>query len=204
MLEELQKTSGVEEEKWAAVPRIIQGDWLTVQNIRAARKDRADDVDSMERVEYVDELSALWHYALNATHMTTRVHFGNAMLDPGSLAKHKGLLNRNWDVAKPNYADAKALIRHSLIARILYSVLLQTGLRRWSDLANWKPTVSDLGDFARDFVNEYTSTRMAKKTTAQHDDYWAHSIYFIRDALVFCVFEQAISEADAGPVLRVL
>ncbi|KAI0317122.1 hypothetical protein OF83DRAFT_1172279, partial [Amylostereum chailletii] len=115
-----------------------------------------------------------------------------------------GLLNRNWDVAKPNYADAKALIRHSLIARILYSVLLQTGLHRWSDLANWKPTISDLGDFARDFVNEYTSTCMAKKAKAQHDDYRAHSIYFIRDALVFCMFEQAISEADAGPVLRVL
>ncbi|KJA15502.1 hypothetical protein HYPSUDRAFT_103171, partial [Hypholoma sublateritium FD-334 SS-4] len=36
------------------------------------------------------------------------------------------------------------------------------------------------------------------------DDYLAHSIYFIRDALLFCEFEHAVSFADAGRVLRVL
>lgn len=52
-----------------------------------------------------------------------RIHFGNATTDPGSLAKHKGLLDRTWDANKPNYADAKALIRHSLVSRILYTAM---------------------------------------------------------------------------------
>jgi hypothetical protein len=82
-----------------------------------------DDINDMERLAYVEELSALWHFALNATHMIMRLHFGDSVLDPGSLARHKGLLNRTWDADKPNYADAKALIRHSLIARILYEVM---------------------------------------------------------------------------------
>lgn len=65
-----------------------------------------DDVTPMERLEYVEESSAVWHFALNAMHMIMRLHFGDSVLDPGSLAKHKGLLNRTWDTEKPNYADS--------------------------------------------------------------------------------------------------
>ena len=36
------------------------------------------------------------------------------------------------------------------------------------------------------------------------DDWQAHDIYFIRDALVFCEFEQAVAYADPGRVLRVM
>ncbi|KAJ7845214.1 hypothetical protein B0H14DRAFT_3455079 [Mycena olivaceomarginata] len=120
MLKALQEISGFPEEEWAAKARIVIGDWLTSNNIRGARKDRMDDIDAMERLDYVDELSALWHFALNATHMIMRLHFGDSVLDLGSLAKHKGLLNRTWDAEKLNYADAKALICHSLTSRILY------------------------------------------------------------------------------------
>lgn len=36
------------------------------------------------------------------------------------------------------------------------------------------------------------------------DDWLAHDIYFIRDALFFCEFEQAVAYADPGRILRVL
>ncbi|KAJ7795466.1 hypothetical protein B0H14DRAFT_3554157 [Mycena olivaceomarginata] len=103
--------------------RIFVGDWLTSNNLHAARRDRTDDINAMERLEYADELSAPWHFALQATHMIMRTHYGQAVEDPASLAAHKGLLNRKWDVNKPNYAAAKSLIRHSLIARILHCVI---------------------------------------------------------------------------------
>ena len=77
----------------------------------------------MERLDYTEEISALWHFALQATHMLMRAHYGRAGLDPTSLASHKGLLRRTWDVSKPNYAASKSLIRHSLIARILHIVM---------------------------------------------------------------------------------
>jgi hypothetical protein len=57
------------------------------------------------------------------THLLMRAHYSNATTDPTSLAAHKGLLGRVWDVKKPNYAAAKSLIRHSLIARILHIVM---------------------------------------------------------------------------------
>ncbi|KAJ7714683.1 hypothetical protein B0H14DRAFT_3901740 [Mycena olivaceomarginata] len=193
--------SGLSESEWAARARIIVGDWLTSNNLRGARRDRMDDINSMERLDYVEELSALWHFALNATHMIMRLHFGDSVLDPGSLAKHKGLLNRTWDAEKPNYADAKALIRHSLISRILYEVIR---IKRWADLAKWKPTVEELTEFAQDFVAHFTEAIRTEQAKNINDDYYAHSQYFIRDALIFCAFEHAVAFADAGRVLRVL
>lgn len=38
----------------------------------------------------------------------------------------------------------------------------------------------------------------------KEDDWNAHDIYFLRDALFFCEFEQAVAYADAGRVIRVL
>ncbi|KAJ7936398.1 hypothetical protein B0H13DRAFT_1589664 [Mycena leptocephala] len=173
MLKALQELSGLAESEWASKARIIVGDWLTSNNIRGARRDRMDDINSMERLEYVEELSALWHFALNATHMIMPLHFGDSVLDPGSLAKHKGLLNRTWDAEKPNYSK-------------------------------WKPTLPELEKFAQDFVKDFTEAINTEHAKNINDDYHAHSQYFIRDALIFCVFEHGVAFADAGVVLLLL
>lgn len=123
VLEAICQRTSLTVKQWSAKTRLILGDWLTSANLRAARRDRADDIDTMERLEYTEELSMLWHFALQSMHMIMRTHLGNSVLDPTSLAAHKGLLGRVWDVNKPNYAAAKALIRHSLIARILHIVM---------------------------------------------------------------------------------
>ena len=101
----------------------MQGDWLTSSNLRKARRERKDDIDTFERLEYVEEVSALWHFALNATHTLMRTYFGNAVTNPASLAAAKGLLRRTWDANKPNYAAAKALARHVFCAKTLRSVM---------------------------------------------------------------------------------
>lgn len=38
----------------------------------------------------------------------------------------------------------------------------------------------------------------------KEDDWNAHDIYFMHDALFFCEFEQAVAYADAGRVIQVL
>ena len=99
-------------EKWSANMRLVLGDWLTSSNLRAARHDCEDDVNAIEQLEYVEELSNLFHFALQATHMLMRTHYGQAILDPTSLAAHKGLLTCTWDINKPNYTAVKALVQH--------------------------------------------------------------------------------------------
>lgn len=76
----------------------------------------------------------------------------------------------------------------------------------FSELSTWEPTPEELSKFAHNFIDKYTSTKRAEEAKAVNDDYLAHSIYFIRDALLFCEFEHAVtvSYADAGRVLRVL
>ncbi|KAG6874447.1 hypothetical protein C0992_007674 [Termitomyces sp. T32_za158] len=205
VLKEIQERSMLSEEEWSSKVRIIQGDWLTSSNLRAARRDRFDDVNSMERVEYVAELSALFHFALQMSHAIMRTHYGHAVRNPSCLAAHKGLLNRTWDVNKPNYAAAKSLIRHSLIARIIHCVMVKKNFTRRATLEKWRPTISELQDMASTVAREFTTSAAARTAQVEgHDDWMAHSIYFMRDSLFFCEFEDAVSHADPGRVIRVL
>lgn len=124
VLEKMRQRSTLTVSQWVSKLRIFCGDWLTSANFRGARRDRSDDHNSMERLEYGFPLSTLWHYALQATHMIMRTHFGHSVVeDPTCLRAHKDLLHRTWDANKPNYAASKALIRHSLIARLLNIIM---------------------------------------------------------------------------------
>lgn len=122
LLEAIQERAQMTREEWSETVRILSGDWLTSRNYRLARRDRADDRTRFHRLEYVQELSQLFHFALQATQMIIRTHLGNGIEDPTSLSAHKGLLRRTWDTNKANYAAAKSLIRHSLIGRIQHAI----------------------------------------------------------------------------------
>lgn len=125
VLEEIQQMLSLPPDEFSKKLRIICGDLGTVRNLRAARRDRMDDVDSMEQLKYIQELSQLFHWALNAVHMLVRVHLDNSVQDPGSLSNHKDKLDRKWDVNvnRPDYAAAKSLLRHSFTARLFDCVM---------------------------------------------------------------------------------
>ncbi|KAI0691455.1 hypothetical protein C8T65DRAFT_745440 [Cerioporus squamosus] len=150
------------------------------------------------------ELSALFHFALNATHMIMRTHFGNAISDPASLASDKGKLRRTWDAHKPNYAAAKSLIRHGFIGRTLYRVMATEGMKGWSELRDWQPSFDDVVRLSEHIEKKFTRVDEARQAQVSGDDWYAHDIYFMRDTLLFLLFEHAVSTADAGIVLRVL
>ncbi|KAJ6599467.1 hypothetical protein B0H10DRAFT_2323100 [Mycena sp. CBHHK59/15] len=183
-LQQAQERSTLPQKIWSAIWRIF--------------------IDAMERLEYVQELSAPFHFALQASHMLMRTHYGHAVKDPGSLAAHKGLLNRKWDVPKPNYAAAKSLIRHSLIARILHCVMVINGFTLYSELSGWQPTLADIQAIALAISTDFATATAAQKGQAAGDDWMAHSIYFIHDSLFFCMFEKAVSFSDPGQLIRVL
>ncbi|KAF9025520.1 hypothetical protein BDZ89DRAFT_1040554 [Hymenopellis radicata] len=135
----------------------------------------------MERLEYGFPLSTLWHYALQATHMVMRTHYGHSPVqDPTCLQAHKDWLNRTWDASKPNYAASKSPIRHSLIARILYIITYDSKKRRtWNTSRQWEPTLDELKSLVTD-IAENDAADQAKK---RKDDWAAHDAFFIRDAL---------------------
>lgn len=123
LMEKLRERSTVPEEEWSSSVRIILGDYLTSRNIRGAARLRVDDVNDMERLSYIQEISQLFHFSLNALHMIVRTHFGRGATDPGSLSAHKEVLGRTWDPNKPDYSNAKALVTHSLVARMWDAVM---------------------------------------------------------------------------------
>ncbi|KAJ7308756.1 hypothetical protein DFH08DRAFT_823784 [Mycena albidolilacea] len=74
-------------------------------------------------------------------------------------------------------------------------------IKRRADLSKWKPTPTELETFATEFVQDFTEAKNIEQAKNIEDNYYAHSQYFIRDALIFCVFEHAVAFADAGIVL---
>ncbi|KAE9394232.1 hypothetical protein BT96DRAFT_943321 [Gymnopus androsaceus JB14] len=92
-----------------------------------------DNINLMERLEYGEEM----------------------MTDPTSLAAHKGLLSQTWDTAKPNYAAAKSLIRHSLIAHLLHIVMVKKGWKKWSQLLEWQPVLEEVMQLAEIIQSEF-------------------------------------------------
>lgn len=124
LMDAIPERLGMSKEEFSSKVRPLQGDWLTVNNMRAAQRDRAQDDFPDERYENVVTISALWHFGMNAANMIIRTHEGHDIREPASLIHQKNLLRRSWNIEKPTYAAAKALIRHSLIARIFYTVML--------------------------------------------------------------------------------
>ncbi|KAJ3540198.1 hypothetical protein NMY22_g4401 [Coprinellus aureogranulatus] len=205
LLTAIQERSGLSQEEWAEHVRILSGDWLTSNNYRNARRERADDVSPFHRLEYVKEISQLFHFALNYTELLIRTHYGNVVEDPTSLASHKSFLRRVWDVNTANYAAVKSLVRHSLIARLLHIVMVDNGWNSHSDLAkNWRPTYDDLKATSAKIFKGWANTRAAEQAKEAKDDWTAHEVYFIRDVLLFLYFEEAVRTADPPRIYRCL
>lgn len=81
---------------------------------------------------------------------------------------------------------------------------VKQSILRFQGLEKWEPkTMNELLTLAKDIREQFASTMRAKAMKDLENDWAAHDIYFIRDVLLFLVFEQAVSYADAGRMLRV-
>jgi hypothetical protein len=78
------------------------------------------------------------------------------------------------------------------------------GFTLYSQLSGWQPSLEDIQAIALTISTDFATATAAKEAQAAGDDWMAHSIYFIRDSLFFCLFEKAVSFADPGQLIRVL
>lgn len=81
---------------------------------------------------------------------------------------------------------------------------MHNSFKKWSELEKWEPSLEELRILAEKIRLDFATANSARSAQEKQDDYMAHDIYFIHDALVFLEFEQGVSHADAGRVLRVL
>jgi hypothetical protein len=67
-----------------------------------------------------------------------------------------------------------------------------------SDLRDWQPTWAEFDKICASIVDDYASSEAADRAAAAGDDILQHGILFIRDALLFHEFSEAIRDADVG------
>ncbi|KZT36483.1 hypothetical protein SISSUDRAFT_1130344 [Sistotremastrum suecicum HHB10207 ss-3] len=209
VLQQIQERSGLSKEEMASRVRPIAGDLLTILNLVRARNERADDVSEFERLSYTFEVSQPFHMGMNAMVGIIRTHFGDSNVNPASLSSHKELLNRKWDPKKPNYADAKSLVEHSLVARLLDCTMKIKGYETYQDLYKVQPSFKELRELAEKIHTTYLDTRncgpiFAGSIPEQGDHVYGQSGLFSRDALLFFIFEHGVRNGDPGVLWEII
>ncbi|KAH9917480.1 uncharacterized protein B0H18DRAFT_958331 [Fomitopsis serialis] len=191
---------GLVEEVVVSELRLLVGDWLTIRNLRLMKDEVAEEFTAFARMDWVQEVAMPFHFQLNAMYMLFRTHLGfPGDNNPSSLEHHRMLLKRSkLDPKKPEYNKAKELVYHSLIARILDCTRTSLGYDNHQKLKSWKPKWEDFNAVVNKIVADYASTRAAHTALLTGDEVLAHSILFIRDALLFREFSEAIQDADVG------
>lgn len=111
---------GLTTEAASSMLRFFVGDWLTIRNLRLMKYIRATEPEAWGRMEWVQEAAMPFHFQLNAIYMLIRTHLGESDTDASCLDRHRTRLRRyKLDKKKPEYNQARELVEHSLIARLL-------------------------------------------------------------------------------------
>ncbi|KDQ17141.1 hypothetical protein BOTBODRAFT_156492, partial [Botryobasidium botryosum FD-172 SS1] len=195
---------------------LVFGDLLTVTRIRsivAARSIRhltpVHVRDFYESLTWLVPIPGLFHIKICAVIATLETHWGkpNSNDNPASLWCHNELLQRKHisNLNKIEYRTGKDIILHSLFARILDCIRVQSGSTSISTFAKDLAPLSvneawaQMAALARDVVDTFTVP-----ANAGHDDPRRNSTLFMRDALFFWEYILAIKRGDMGSALIVL
>ncbi|TFK19262.1 hypothetical protein FA15DRAFT_697632 [Coprinopsis marcescibilis] len=135
-----------------------------------------------------------------ATQCLFRTHLGTAtQANPSSLEHHRTLLRRaKLDLKKPEYNRAQELTNHSLAARLIDCIRIVLGNKTFDDVKEWKPSRVEFKTAVARIVRDFASSAAAGDALSAQDEVMAHSILFIRDALIFWEFCDAVRDADVG------
>ncbi|KIM71540.1 hypothetical protein PILCRDRAFT_16981 [Piloderma croceum F 1598] len=166
----------------------------------AELEERKDEFLEFQRLNWVQEASMPFHFQLNAVYMICRTHLGfSGDNDPSSLEHHRTILRRSkLDPKKPEYNKAKELVMHSLIARIIDCTWIILEKPKSSHLKKWKPNWEEFNRTVTEIWEKFATMAAAHDALEAGDEVLAHSILFIRDALLFREFCEAIRDADVG------
>ena len=116
----LREILGLTAEVACSTLRFFVGDWLTIRNIRLMKYIRMTEPTAWGKMDWVQEAAMPFHFQLNAVYMLIRTHLGESDSDASCLDRHRVRLRRfKLDKKKPEYNQARELVEHSLIARLL-------------------------------------------------------------------------------------
>jgi hypothetical protein len=197
---------------------IVTGDLLTVGRILSVRDVRTLYMrtpvhikDKHENLSYPVPFCGLFHTRIAAVTGILHIHFGKPNARPkdapASLWRHNELLKRkNIPINQSiNYRTAQDLTFHSLYARLLDVVRIESGcesLRGFGQQLEELPYEEAWTKLRLTVLGAVT--RFTTSEEAGSDDVLRNSILFIRDALVFRCFVTSIKCANVAMIVLVL
>jgi hypothetical protein len=197
---------------------MVTGDLLTVSRIISVRDVRTLYMrtpvhikDKHENLSYLVPFCGLFHTRIAAVTGIMHTHFGKPNARPkdapASLWRHNELFKRkNIPISQSiNYRTAQDLTFHSLYARLLDVIRIESGYPSLQDFGRqldelpYEESWSNLKSTVLRAVTRFTTPEEAGS-----DDVLRNSILFIRDALVFRCFVTSIKCANVAMIVLVL
>ncbi|EUC54316.1 hypothetical protein RSOL_037700 [Rhizoctonia solani AG-3 Rhs1AP] len=197
---------------------IVTGDLLTVSRVLSVRDVRTLYMqtpvhvkDAQESLSSLVPFCGLFHTRIAAVTAIFHTHFGKPNTRPNdapaSLWRHNELFKRkNIPVQQSlNYRTAQDLTFHSLYARLLDTIRIQS-TNEWLDAFG-----DQLNELPKEEAWERLQsivltavTRFTTPSSAERDDVLRNSILFIRDALLFRCFVASIKCGNIAMIELIL
>ena len=189
---------------------------LTIQRITSLRNVRTlwmqTDVhvqDSRDNLSFVAPMLGLFHTRICAVTAIFKTHYGkvNSLEQPASLWRHNEILRRKHiNTAKSlPYKISQHLVQHSLYARLLDIICIQSNSRSLAGFAQHLDSLSDTEAFKKlKGTVEGAITAFTSPKRAGTDDVLRSSILFIRDSLLFHSFITSIRSGDTEMIILIL
>ncbi|CAE6410155.1 unnamed protein product [Rhizoctonia solani] len=219
IIEEIRRVTGLEiSEIFRRRICVVTGDLLTISRVLSVRDVRtlymrtpAHVKDPQESLSYMVPFCGLFHTRITAATAILHTHFGKPNARPKdapiSLWRHNEILKRkNIPIQQPvNYRTAQDLTFHSLYARILDVIRIESGCN----------TLDEFGDELNKLAKEeawnrlkstvdIAVTRFTNPNEAKQDDILRNSILFIRDSLIFRCFVTSIKYGNMSMIELIL
>lgn len=212
--------------------KLIWGDQLSLAHIRSIKSIRIGHACGLHAYINVGCGPGLFHYQLCTARSVLETHWGNTQLwtkNPGSLHHHNTILDRKPIVLSslPPYHVCRELVFVSLYARIFYCLELVANCASLDEYAA-NVTFDELRMHASQIVLRFANNEKAEELRSaraaeldaqvphagdskkelpnpkQGDMVFENASLFLRDALLFREFNDAISAGDSGRVVLVL
>jgi hypothetical protein len=203
-------------DKLVKTVKLVAGDQLSIACLCAVAAERAGNEGGAMALCWVLFVPGLFHYKMTTTHGIIITHLGlpnHDQKNPASLHAHNSLLQRKPITLSslPPFRTCCDLIFVSLYACILHCLLLVSGnlsLEEYTKGLTWEKSKEN----ATHVVDQYTDTDTVHELRKEHrrkgdmhgDMVYENAILFMRDALLFHEFTDAIKCGDSSRVILVL
>ncbi|KAG0348798.1 hypothetical protein BGZ54_004533 [Gamsiella multidivaricata] len=174
----------------------VGGDLFTIKRLHTMRKQRSDDVNAYERMEWIIPVMQLFHLQMVLAKAILRTHYGMRQ-SPGSLAFFQALLNRKRiNLDNPEFHALDEFLRHCYRATVLRAWESTSVFKNWDKIQDEDLDDDQIDTLVHGQLNQIIEQFINKALLDEHDTASRNAALFMRDMTHYIELSSAIKAGD--------